>query len=125
MPDGSSPPPDRANEYHPTACPGGRAPHLWFDLETGSPTSLYDKLGFEFTLLKLAGCQDENVEDFCHLAGNANIPLAVVELPGDEARELYGSNMALIRPDQVVAWRGDIVRDDVLVTLTGQTNNDS
>ena len=27
--DGSMPPPDRPNDYVPTACPGGRPPHLW------------------------------------------------------------------------------------------------
>ena len=25
---------------------------------------------------------------------------------GDEARELYGAELALVRPDQIVAWRG-------------------
>src|SRR5690606_7052381 len=36
--DASSPPPDKANEYVTTACPGGRPPHMWLD-ET---RSLYD-----------------------------------------------------------------------------------
>ena len=47
--DGTSPPPDAANSYTPTACPGGRAPHLWF----ADGSSIYDKFGFEFTLLRL------------------------------------------------------------------------
>ena len=29
VPDGTTPPPDRPNEYIPTACPGGRPPHAW------------------------------------------------------------------------------------------------
>ena len=33
----------------PTACPGGRAPHLWL----ADGRSLYDAFGFEFTLLRL------------------------------------------------------------------------
>ena len=49
VPDGTAPPPDAANTYQPTACPGGRAPHLWL----GDGRSLYDTLGFEFTLLAL------------------------------------------------------------------------
>jgi hypothetical protein len=36
--DGGTPPPDKPNEYVPTGCPGGRAPHLWLDDEY----SLYD-----------------------------------------------------------------------------------
>jgi hypothetical protein len=35
------------NDYVPTACPGGRPPHLWL----ADSRSLYDTLGFEFTLL--------------------------------------------------------------------------
>ena len=57
--DGTSPPPDQANAYEPTACPGGRAPHLWFDQEAAKPISLYDQFGFEFTLLKLDGCREQ------------------------------------------------------------------
>ena len=40
---------DKPNEYVPTGCPGGRAPHLWL----GDEHSLYDAFGFEFTFLRL------------------------------------------------------------------------
>ncbi|MGC2779916.1 MAG: FAD-dependent oxidoreductase, partial [Bradyrhizobium sp.] len=49
--DGTQPPPDAANVYVPSACPGGRAPHAW--LEQG--VSLYDRFGFEWTLLRFEG----------------------------------------------------------------------
>ncbi len=49
--DGTMPPPDGPNIYHPTACPGGRAPHMW--LEDGA--SLYDRFGFDWTLPKPPG----------------------------------------------------------------------
>src|SRR5205814_1726963 len=45
--DGTAPPPEAANSYVPTACPGGRPPHAW--LPDGR--SLYDLFGFEWTLL--------------------------------------------------------------------------
>jgi hypothetical protein len=35
------------------------------------------------------------------------IPLAVADLPSDEARDLYRADLVLIRPDQIVAWRGN------------------
>ena len=41
--DGSTPPPDEAGSYTPTACPGGRAPHAWLD----DGSSLYDSLQSE------------------------------------------------------------------------------
>src|SRR6185437_12161254 len=49
VPDRTVPPPDTVNSYQPTACPGGRAPHVWL----GDGRSLYDVLGFEFTLVQL------------------------------------------------------------------------
>jgi hypothetical protein len=33
--------------------------------------------------------------------------LKVLDLPTREARDLYQADLALIRPDQVVAWRGN------------------
>ena len=36
-----------------------------------------------------------------------NMPLSVVAIASDEARDLYGADLALIRPDQIVAWRGN------------------
>ena len=100
--DGTAPPPDAVNSYQPTGCPGGRAPHLWL----GDGRSLYDALGFEFTLLQL-GSKPADTASFRAAADAMNIPLSVVAVAGDEARELYGADLALIRPDQIVAWRGN------------------
>jgi 2-polyprenyl-6-methoxyphenol hydroxylase-like FAD-dependent oxidoreductase len=98
--DGTAPPPDTANTYVPTACPGGRPPHLWL----GDGRSLYDLFGFEWTLLVLGKTSGAG---WASAAGRAGIDLKVVELRSDEARDLYGADLALIRPDQIVAWRGD------------------
>mgnify|MGYP003310273961 CR=1 FL=1 len=59
--DGKSPPPDRPNTYQPTACPGGRAPHLWLGLNKKNPISLYDLFGFEFTLLCFDGSKENSI----------------------------------------------------------------
>ena len=123
--DGSSPPPDQANVYEPTACPGGRAPHLWFDLETAQPASLYDRFGFEFTLLKLDGCREEEAGALQNAALDLHIPLTTVSLPGEEARALYGAGLALIRPDQIVAWRGDTFEEGVIEAANGQDKSKS
>ena len=102
VPDGTAPPPDAPNSYQPTGCPGGRAPHLWL----GDGRSLYDALGFEFTLLQLGG-KPAGAAGFRAAAEAMNVPLSVVPVAGDEARDLYGADLALIRPDQIVAWRGN------------------
>ena len=123
--DGTSPPPDQANVYEPTACPGGRAPHLWFDQETAKPVSLYDRFGFEFTLLKLDGYREQEAGALQNAAADLQIPLSTVSLPGEEARTLYGADLALIRPDQIVAWRGDTYDEGVLEAVNGQDKSTS
>ena len=51
-----------------------------------------------------------------------HVPLAIVHIPEDEARDLYEADLALIRPDQIVAWRGNASADagDVLKRVTGR-----
>jgi 2-polyprenyl-6-methoxyphenol hydroxylase-like FAD-dependent oxidoreductase len=114
--DGSAAPPDTPNVYVPTACPGGRAPHLW--LSDGR--SLFDLFGFEWTLLRLdAGAGQGEV--FCDVATRLGMPLKVVDLDEPSLRALYQAPLVLIRPDQIVAWRGDTDADaeGVLRQLTG------
>jgi hypothetical protein len=112
--DGTQPPPDTANVYVPTACPGGRPPHLW--LPDGR--SLYDAFGFEWTLLCFSG---DPGPAFPEAAKRRALGLTVLPLKSEEARDLYGADLALIRPDQIVAWRGngDSAADTVLAKLTG------
>ncbi len=114
--DGTAPPPDRANVYVPTATPGGRAPHAW----RGDGRSLYDAFGFEFSLLRL-GAAPPDASAFVKAAARRRIPLSLVDCPEAELRELYAADLALIRPDQIVAWRGDRVPDDVEKLLTAAT----
>ncbi|MES2190412.1 MAG: FAD-dependent oxidoreductase [Pseudomonadota bacterium] len=102
--DGSTPPPDTAGSYVPTASPGGRAPHAW--LEGGA--SLYDSFGFEWTLLVL-GPDTRDAPDpqpFVDAAATLGLNLTCVTLTSPALRELYEAPLALIRPDQIVAWRG-------------------
>jgi len=99
--DGSEPPPDSAKIYIPSACPGGRAPHLWLSTER----SLYDAFGFGWTLLRLSG--EGTGHRIVRAAKDAGLSLKVADLFRGEARELYQADLVLIRPDQIVAWRGN------------------
>ncbi|HWE76375.1 MAG TPA: FAD-dependent oxidoreductase [Stellaceae bacterium] len=115
--DGTAPPPDRANAYVPSATPGGRAPHAWL----ADGRSLYDTLGFEFSLLRL-GPDAPEASAFAQAAVTRRIPLTIVDRPEPELHDLYAARLALIRPDQIVAWRGDHMPEDVdklLATVTG------
>jgi 2-polyprenyl-6-methoxyphenol hydroxylase-like FAD-dependent oxidoreductase len=101
VPDGSEPPPETANTYLPSACPGGRPPHLWL----ADGRSLYDCFGFEWTLLRLGS---EQGEEMIQAAKRRKLDLKVVDVKA--ARDLYGADLALIRPDQMIAWRGNQAR---------------
>lgn len=98
--------PDLPDTYTPSAAPGGRAPHLWLDPQT----SLFDRFGFEWTLLRLHP-ETSKGETIIEAAQAANMDLAVVDIQSDRLLELYQQPLVLIRPDQVVAWRGDGTAD--------------
>jgi 2-polyprenyl-6-methoxyphenol hydroxylase-like FAD-dependent oxidoreductase len=107
--DGSAPPPDSANDYQPSTCPGGRLPHVWL----GGDRSLYDELGFEWTVLAPGARRDaaQALVDAGTAAG-LDVKLRLCDEP--EAREALGDTVLLVRPDQVVACRG---------TLAGTADN--
>jgi len=114
--DGTAPPSDNPAVYQPTACPGGRAPHLF--LRDGS--SLFDHFGTGFCLLHLHGGHSTvAMEEAARARG---IPLRTLKVEMPEGRELYECDLALIRPDQHVAWRGSALPDDcgaLLARVTG------
>jgi 2-polyprenyl-6-methoxyphenol hydroxylase-like FAD-dependent oxidoreductase len=99
--DGTTPPADQANAYEPTACPGGRPPHAWLD----DRTSLYDSFNFEWTLLAL-GPDAPDTSAFVENALALGLDLKVVSHASQQLLDLYQAPLALIRPDQIVAWRG-------------------
>ncbi|HTV27441.1 MAG TPA: FAD-dependent monooxygenase, partial [Xanthobacteraceae bacterium] len=112
--DGEPPPevfPDTYDVYVPTSLPGGRAPHLWLDDNRGMGSSLFDRLGRGFTLLRLNSPTDTNALE--QAASARRIPLTILDVSLPEARTLYGCDLALIRPDQYIAWRGDRLPDDL------------
>jgi hypothetical protein len=114
--DGSQAPPDAANRYEPSASPGGRAPHLWLD----DGRSLFDTFGFEWTLLRLGPAAPRG-DRLVAAARGRGLELKVVDVPSEAARELYEAPLALVRPDQVVAWRGsgDAGADAVTAVAAG------
>lgn len=94
-------PPDQANAYHPSTQPGGRLPHRWLRGER----SLYDLLGFEWTVLTPAHAVAE-AQRLAEVGRAAGLPVAVLPLAEDEAGDLLDEGLLLVRPDQVIAWRG-------------------
>ena len=117
VPDGSEPPPFSPFTYVPSACPGGRAPHLWRD----DGSALFDHFGKWFTLLRIGG-KEGAASPIVAAAQARGVPLDVVAAP--EATELYERDLVLVRPDHHVAWRGDAPPDDadaLIARVTGVT----
>ncbi|NKM36375.1 FAD-dependent monooxygenase [Rhizobium laguerreae] len=105
--------PDLPEVYVPNAAPGGRAPHVWLN----SQTSLFDRFGFEWTLLRLRPSSSPGTE-FVTAARMAGMDLTVVDIKEDQLRTIYREPLVLIRPDQVIAWRGDGDGDAVQIIET-------
>jgi hypothetical protein len=101
--------------------PGGRAPHLWLDDRRQMGNSLFDHFGRGFTLLRF----DRAAADGAALeraAAARGIPLTILDVALPEGQQLYDRKLALIRPDQYIAWRGDRLPDDLdalLARVTG------
>jgi 2-polyprenyl-6-methoxyphenol hydroxylase-like FAD-dependent oxidoreductase len=108
--DGTAPPPDEANRYQPTACPGGRPPHAWLD----DGRSLYDSFHFGWTLLVL-GDAPPPFTAFAEAAAQLRVDLRAVAHEAAALRQLYEAPLVLVRPDQIVAWRGHHARDALQV----------
>jgi 2-polyprenyl-6-methoxyphenol hydroxylase-like FAD-dependent oxidoreductase len=115
--DGTPEPAIDPEQYVPTARPGHRAPHV--ALPDGR--SVLDLLRGRFTLLNLTPTADSSalVEAF----RSRRIPVDVEWVDAEGIREAYGCAVALIRPDGIVAWRGDscpIDPDLVVDQVTGR-----
>jgi 2-polyprenyl-6-methoxyphenol hydroxylase-like FAD-dependent oxidoreductase len=82
--------------------PGCRAPHLWLNRRR----SLYDALGPEYTLIRLDPAAQ--VAGLVEAAARRRVPLAVLDVDSTEAQAFYSHNLALVRPDQHIAWRGNL-----------------
>jgi 2-polyprenyl-6-methoxyphenol hydroxylase-like FAD-dependent oxidoreductase len=99
--DGSAAPAEHHANYQPSAHPGCLAPHAWL----ADGTSLYDHFGLGYTLLLLAEEGASLARDIQSAAEAACVPLKLLDLRLEFLAELYAAPLALIRPDQYVAWR--------------------
>ena len=88
--------------YTPSGRPGCLAPHAW--LPDGR--SLYDLFGQGFALVVAKEADARAVQRAEGQAQELGVPFCVVRPEGVDVRALYGAPLALVRPDQYVAWRG-------------------
>ncbi len=106
-----APPRDSINCYTPSGVPGGRAPHYFLDPPgMANRRSLFDAFGVGFTLLRFDEKADPSA--LVDAARKRGMPLDIVDVLDADARDLYGRDLALVRPDQHVCWRGDALPRD-------------
>jgi hypothetical protein len=93
-------PEDDFRAYRPTSWPGARLPHVWLE----GHVALQDRLGPGYALLRLARKDTSALEAAMRARG---APFEVLDIPDSAARDLYGHDLILLRPDLHVAWRGN------------------
>jgi hypothetical protein len=109
---GDGPDPDNPH-YVPTTWPGARLPHVWLN-DPATPNgraALHDQLGSGYTLLRL-GRTRADTTDLERAVRATGAPLDVSEIDDAAAREIYGFDLLLVRPDLHVVWRGNQVLED-------------
>lgn len=80
-------------EYRPIVAAGNRLPHRWLQ-----ERALFDVLGREFTVIGPMSHASALLQE----ARRCDFPLAYVRAPGD---------LILVRPDQHIAWTGQLATD--------------
>ena len=99
-------------QYIPTTWPGARLPHVWLN----DGTAMQDKLGDGYTLLKLGSAVrgDTNTDSLERPLRDRGAPLETVSIADEVAREVYGYDLLLVRPDMHVVWRGNQLPEEPL-----------
>ena len=97
-------PQDDFRRYAPTTWPGARLPHVWLE----GHAAIQDALGPGFTLLRLGGTRESGagLEKAFKALG---APFELLDTTDAKARDLFGYDLILLRPDLHIAWRGNRV----------------
>jgi 2-polyprenyl-6-methoxyphenol hydroxylase-like FAD-dependent oxidoreductase len=96
-----------------------RAGHHLAPQPLSSGRDVFDELGPNFTLL----CFDADPRPLEDAARSLNVPLKVIRDSYVGGREQYGNRLVLVRPDQHVAWAGNVTPDNPVAlwqTVTGR-----
>jgi 2-polyprenyl-6-methoxyphenol hydroxylase-like FAD-dependent oxidoreductase len=94
-------------DYAPSTWPGVRLPHAWLD----DGRAVQDCIGDGYALIRLGRTRAETSA----LAGafrTIGAPFTAIDLAGQAARDIYGYDLVLVRPDLHVVWRGNKPPDD-------------
>ncbi len=93
-------------EYVPTTWPGARLPHMWI-----GDRPIQDLIGPGYTLLRLGGSTIPMTGLEAAMRA-LEAPFQTLDIDDAPARDVYGFDLILLRPDLHVAWRGNTTPKD-------------
>lgn len=94
-------------DYVPTTWPGARLPHVWL----ANQTAVQDLIGDAYALVRLGRTAADTSALECSIRA-LNAPFQVITIHDEVARDVYGYDLILLRPDMHVAWRGNAAPAD-------------
>jgi hypothetical protein len=103
--------------YKPTTWPGARLPHVWLD----DGTAMQDLIPAEgFTILK-TGDSKVDVSKLDAEMAVYGAPVNTIEVTDHAARDVYGFDLILLRPDLHIVWRGNDISNaaEIAAVATG------
>jgi hypothetical protein len=110
-------------EYVPTTWPGARLPHVW----VRERTPIQDLIGPDYTLLRLGGTRVDTTA-LERAMRERQAPFQTLTVTGDVARDVYGYDLLLLRPDMHIAWRGNATPADpaqLAALVTGHARDET
>jgi len=103
-------------DYEPTTWPGARLPHVWLD--DGTP--MQDRIADGYTILRLGGTTAD-ASGLQHAIRARGATVTVLDVPDAVARDVYGYDLILLRPDLHVVWRGHAAPEDAAQVAAAAT----
>ncbi len=94
-------------EYIPNTWPGSRLPNVW--VGDGSP--IQDRIPEGYTILRLGNTKADS-SGLAKAFAAHGAPISTLEVPDRVAREVYGFDLILLRPDLHIVWRGNTPPED-------------
>ncbi len=94
-------------EYIPNTWPGSRLPNVW--LGDGSP--IQDRIPEGYTILRLGNTKADS-SGLVKAFAARGAPISTLDVPDRVAREVYGFDLILLRPDLHIVWRGNAPPED-------------
>ncbi len=94
--------------YVPTTWPGARLPHVWI----GADQSIHDRIPDGYTLLNLSGAPLADDAGLTPAMAAIGAPFTALAIDSTAARDVYGRDFVLVRPDLHIVWRGNRLPDN-------------